>query len=148
MDFSIDLQNFGHFVRARRNALGMTQTELASSIGWTQERISLLENGRYGMPSLPHLCRVAEGLSVPLTAVLNAIGWNDASETAATAQVMDTNSAARLSAGLETATSRLAVIAARLHEVESQFARAEELQLSIRNHEQEMEILLAACKDS
>lgn len=72
-----DLERLGSFIRERRIELGLTQTQLAQRIDWVQERISTLENGRYGLPSLPTLARLAEGLQVPLSALLAACGYED-----------------------------------------------------------------------
>lgn len=75
-DHASDLQALGAFVRQRRQSLGLTQTELGYTFGWTQERISILEHGKYGMPSLPVLARLAGGLHTSLNEVLNAIGYS------------------------------------------------------------------------
>lgn len=74
-----DLAGLGGFVRARRHALGLTQRELGTRIGWVQERVSLLERGGYGLPSLIILARLATALESPLTHVLAALGYQDVS---------------------------------------------------------------------
>lgn len=68
---------FGVFVRERRQVLGCTQERLAHRVQWTQERISRLENGKYGMPSLPALARLATGLEMPLFEMLVAAGYGE-----------------------------------------------------------------------
>jgi two-component system OmpR family sensor kinase len=65
----------GMFIRDRRKTLGLTQTQLAERLGWVQERISTLENGKYGMPSLPALERLANALESKLFEVLVAAGY-------------------------------------------------------------------------
>lgn len=70
-----ELQSLGAFIRERRLALGFTQLQLAQRLGWVQERISLLENGKYGLPSLPSLADLAGALDVPLAHLLDAAGY-------------------------------------------------------------------------
>jgi two-component system OmpR family sensor kinase len=70
-----DLEGLGRFVRERRGSLNLTQTQLAERLDWVQERISLIENGRYGLPSLPALVRLAEALECPLASVVEAVGY-------------------------------------------------------------------------
>ncbi len=69
------LEELGRFIRTRRTTLGLTQTQFAERLGWAQERISILENGKYGMPSLPALARLANSLEIPLLALLEAAGY-------------------------------------------------------------------------
>lgn len=68
------LNALGAFIRERRTRLGLTQTQLAGRLGWAQERISTLEHGKYGMPSLPGLAQLAEALEVPVTSFLPVMG--------------------------------------------------------------------------
>jgi transcriptional regulator with XRE-family HTH domain len=70
-----DLQGLGSFVRQRRLELHLTQQELADRVGYVQERISLLENGKYGLPSLPALADLAYALDTPLPRLLIAVGY-------------------------------------------------------------------------
>lgn len=70
-----DLQGLGHFLRERRTALQLTQTQLGDRLGWSQERVSILENGKYGVPSLHALIRIAEAVQVPLNDVIGATGY-------------------------------------------------------------------------
>jgi transcriptional regulator with XRE-family HTH domain len=70
-----DLHGLGTFIRERRASLHLTQTQLAERLGWTQERISVLENAKYGVPSLQALIRLAEALEVPLDALIEAAGY-------------------------------------------------------------------------
>jgi hypothetical protein len=45
-----DLEALGTFIRDRRHSLRLTQTQLANRFGWVQEKISILEWGKYGTP--------------------------------------------------------------------------------------------------
>ena len=68
---------FGVFLREHRQVLGWTQEQLAHRVQWTQERISRLENGKYGMPRLPALARLAAGLEMPPSEMLAAAGHGE-----------------------------------------------------------------------
>lgn len=72
---SPDLAGLGNFVRERRTALQLSQTQLGQRVGWVQERISLIENGKYGMPSLHALIRLTGALEVPFGDLLQAAGY-------------------------------------------------------------------------
>jgi transcriptional regulator with XRE-family HTH domain len=72
-----DLVALGAFVRQRRLALGMTQTQLARLIGLHQENVSEVEHGKYGLPSVPLLARVAVALQARLSDVIAAAGFPD-----------------------------------------------------------------------
>ena len=70
-----DLERLGRFVRDSRLRLGLSQAQLARRVGWSQERVSVLEHGTYGLPSLPKLDRLATALDVPLADMLEALGY-------------------------------------------------------------------------
>lgn len=70
----LDLHGLGHFLRSRRQAQQLTQSQLGALLGWTQERISLLETGKYGMPSVQALAHLTEALACPLVDLLEAAG--------------------------------------------------------------------------
>lgn len=72
---SANLAALGMVVRERRKALNLTQEQLARRLSWSQERVSTLENGKYGMPSLPLLAHLAEALEIPLRAIMEAVGF-------------------------------------------------------------------------
>ena len=57
--------NVGNVVRALRELRGLTQKELASSIGMTQGFVSYLEAGKK-VPSMQALDRLVEGLDAVL----------------------------------------------------------------------------------
>jgi transcriptional regulator with XRE-family HTH domain len=78
---STDLVGLGNFIRTRRQTLMLTQEQLADRLGWVQERISLLEHGRYGLPSLPSLALLASAIESALGDVLIAAGFEGALET-------------------------------------------------------------------
>lgn len=71
------LDALGAFVRDRRQSLNLTQTQLAERLGWVQERISVLEHGKYGMPSLPALARLAAALETSLYSILGSAGFDE-----------------------------------------------------------------------
>jgi transcriptional regulator with XRE-family HTH domain len=73
----VDLKGLGSLVRRRRRELGLTQTQLGERTGWVQERISLLESGKYGTPSLPALATIADALEITLAQVLQAAGFEE-----------------------------------------------------------------------
>ena len=81
---SPSLEGLGAFIRHRRHILGLTQTQLGERLRWVQERISILENGKYGMPSLPALARLAAALDASLSEVLQAAGYTGSGEPAST----------------------------------------------------------------
>jgi transcriptional regulator with XRE-family HTH domain len=77
---SSNLVALGSFIRTRRRTLELTQEQLAERLGWVQERISLLEHGKYGMPSLPSLARLATAVEMELGDVLVSVGYHGARE--------------------------------------------------------------------
>jgi transcriptional regulator with XRE-family HTH domain len=76
-----DLVALGTFVRTRRRTLELTQDQLAERLGWVQERISLLEHGKYGLPSLPSLALLASAIESELGDLLVSAGYEGALET-------------------------------------------------------------------
>ncbi|MBV9279318.1 MAG: helix-turn-helix domain-containing protein, partial [Chloroflexi bacterium] len=70
-----ELVRLGATIRDRRKELRLTQTQLAERLGWSQERISVLEAGKYGLPSLPLLAHLAEALGLPLATLMEAVGF-------------------------------------------------------------------------
>jgi transcriptional regulator with XRE-family HTH domain len=57
-------------LKAKREALGLSQTVLAEKAKVTGEYISLLESGRKKNPSLDVLRRLAKALGVPVAELL------------------------------------------------------------------------------
>jgi transcriptional regulator with XRE-family HTH domain len=78
-----DLEGLGHFVRERRRTLGLTQEQLGRRLDWVQERISMLENAKYGMPSMGAMACLADALEVEHIELLRAAGFLQASPTSA-----------------------------------------------------------------
>lgn len=70
-----DLIRLGRLIRDRRQELGLTQAEFGRRLGWAQERISILENAKYGIPSLPALVHLADALEMPLPDFLTTAGY-------------------------------------------------------------------------
>jgi transcriptional regulator with XRE-family HTH domain len=77
-----DLSGLGSFIRVRRHTLGLTQSQLADRFGGPQERISVLEHGKYGTPSLPSLARLGDALETSLAELLEAAGYTVAVDAA------------------------------------------------------------------
>jgi transcriptional regulator with XRE-family HTH domain len=73
---TVDLTGMGRFIRERRSALQLTQVQLAEQLSWTQERISVLERGKYGMPSVQALAQLAAALHCSLVEILDAAGFD------------------------------------------------------------------------
>jgi two-component system, OmpR family, sensor kinase len=71
---NVDLLALGAFIREQRTHLGLTQEQLATRCAWAQERVSVLENGKYGTPSLPALVRLAAALEVSVVMLVEAMG--------------------------------------------------------------------------
>jgi transcriptional regulator with XRE-family HTH domain len=61
---------FGEWVRARRNAMGLKQAELAAQSGLGQNLISMVENGKRPDPSATTLVRLLSVLGRPPNDVL------------------------------------------------------------------------------
>src|SRR5579884_3966833 len=70
-----DLPRLGATIRDRRKELVLTQAQLAGRLGWSQERVSALETGKYGLPSLPLLSHLAGALELPLAVLMEAVGF-------------------------------------------------------------------------
>jgi Helix-turn-helix domain len=72
-----DLVNLGMFVSARRRRLGRTQMQLGIRLDWYQERVSLLDSGKSGSPSLRVLAKLAWALAVARADILVAVRFLD-----------------------------------------------------------------------
>jgi transcriptional regulator with XRE-family HTH domain len=142
-----DLITFGVFLRQRRRQLGLTQTQLAERIGWTQERVSVLENGKYGMPSLPQLSRLADGLDLPLDALLDRLGVRSVRPAAAERRGL-TGAQPPLSHRLVSMLDQMHVVEERLRNAERRMHEAESLTASIREQRRMMRVLLDSCSNS
>lgn len=69
MEKEVLLKNLGERIREIREEKGITQKELAHSIGKDQQSIQRLETGRVN-PSIYYLCEIAEGLEVAVEHLL------------------------------------------------------------------------------
>jgi transcriptional regulator with XRE-family HTH domain len=57
---------FGALMKKKREALGLSQAQLAVEIGVSRPYVSKLERGAYARPSPVLLMRIAKRLSIPL----------------------------------------------------------------------------------
>ena len=65
------MQSLGEQIKNIREALGMTQEQLAQRSGLAQSRVSEIENGRTENPNLSTVKKLAEGLNCqPLLQIL------------------------------------------------------------------------------
>lgn len=55
--------NVGHFIRARRRALDLSQDALGACLGLTQQQVQRIEHGQAGI-SADRLVQIAEALGV------------------------------------------------------------------------------------
>ena len=65
----IALKKLGQHIKSIRKEKGLSQVELANSIGKDQQSIQRLETGRIN-PSYYYLCEIAEGLDVKIEEIL------------------------------------------------------------------------------
>lgn len=63
----------GRNIALARRSAGLSQAQLAFRLGAASQEISRLECGRRSCPGLMTLLRVARGLEVPLTDLLDGI---------------------------------------------------------------------------
>jgi transcriptional regulator with XRE-family HTH domain len=61
-------------IRAVREERGLTQQAVARAAGIASDMVSRLENGHYTSPGLRTLLRIADGMGVPLAALLPELG--------------------------------------------------------------------------
>jgi transcriptional regulator with XRE-family HTH domain len=60
----------GHRLRSLREERGLTQQALARAAGIATDMVSRLENGHYSSPGLRTLLRIADGMGLPVSALL------------------------------------------------------------------------------
>lgn len=72
MQREVFLKNLGERIRIIREEKGITQKNLANTIGKDQQSIQRLETGRIN-PSIYYLTEIATGLEVPVTQLLEGI---------------------------------------------------------------------------
>lgn len=151
---SADLKGLGSFVRQRRLELRLTQQELADRMEYVQERISLLENGKYGLPSLPALADLARALETPLRRLLTAAGyWEDMAPNSASAATVTTppgelstitSRARSLREESARLTARMAHLQVRLGTAEEQMQAVDNLREQMAERQQQIQRLLAS----
>lgn len=59
-------QEWGRLVRERREAVGMTQRQLAAAAGLSQQGVSAIEKGLTNTASDPNRLALAQALGVPV----------------------------------------------------------------------------------
>ena len=138
-----DLAVFGHFIRERRRELGLTQTQLGARLGWAQERVSVLERGKYGLPSLPQLCRLAEALALSPGRLFQELGVEGLQGATSGSGA----SRRRIDLQLATTLDRMHTVEQHLHDAEQQVHRADILRASIREQRKQMASLLDTCRE-
>lgn len=149
MDSSTEIYQhaLGNLTRDRRKALGMTQTQLGQRLGWAQERVSILEHGTYGMPSLSQLSRLAHALEMSLGEVLHAMGFEEigGSETSVS-PILDRARLDELNRRVSHLHDQMQAVTSHLNDAEEQLYRADTLRASIREQRARMADLLSACR--
>jgi len=69
MEKEVLLKKLGERIRDIRNEKGITQVQLAHSIGKDQQSIQRLEAGNIN-PSYYYLCEIAEGLKISIEEII------------------------------------------------------------------------------
>jgi transcriptional regulator with XRE-family HTH domain len=138
-----DLVAFGEFVRQRRRSLGLAQTQLGARLGLAQERVSTLENGKYGLPSLPQIHRLADALMVSFDILVEKVGIGGTVPSGAREHAAGIVGRTRLTDQLILAFEQLQEAEKNLAATRSQMKIAEDLTASLRARRQEIAALLA-----
>lgn len=146
MEHAERLVELGRYVRERRRVLGLTQAELGARLGWAQERVSVLETGKYGLPSLPQLCRLADGLGVAVDDLLRPLGVEVVREPRGAGVTPQSHAGSRLSLRLVDLIEQVRTVDERLHDAEHQMVRVELLRNSLREQRELMRTLLDASR--
>lgn len=140
------LMRLGQYVRQRRKALGLTQTELGARLGWSQERVSVVERGTYGLPSLPQLVRLASALQVPISEMLSTLGFGEYTPELADGPTPHLHMR-RLVERITMLRDGVLEVETRTRNAERQLADAASLCREVRTQRQLMAELLSACRD-
>ena len=148
-----DLAALGTFIRTRRQELGLTQSELGARLGYVQERVSLLEHGKYGMPSLPALAAMAEALELPLGKILQAAGYSVPLTDPNVASRMAGERSGEAAAGVQrlyTQSERLlrnmTLLQDQLHHAQRSLERADAMRSEMAIRREHLASLLEACR--
>lgn len=64
------MTELGQRLRSLREERGLTQQALARAAGIATDMVSRLENGHYSSPGLRTLLRIADGMGLPVSALL------------------------------------------------------------------------------
>ena len=72
-------EELGRLVAGRREAIGMTQEELAARIGSQQSYVSQLEKGKIGLPGIKRLAQISFALHLSINELLVNSTWPDVS---------------------------------------------------------------------
>lgn len=70
-------KDFGKEIRKLRNQKDITQTELGNRTGFTKSYLSIIENGRQGIPQPKTLKKLSQGLNVSYGHLMNLAGYAD-----------------------------------------------------------------------
>lgn len=100
-------EELGRLVAARRDAIGMTQDELAARIGSKQSYVSQLEKGKIGLPGIKRLSQISFALGVSISELLMNSSWPDVSDYVAELEAMQR--------GMGSLTGKRAEIARRMY---------------------------------
>ncbi len=92
---SRDAERLAQLVRARREAMHLTQEQLAERVGVSRSEISEIEAGRVRHPRTPVFTRLGRTLGLPASALLAAVGYA-ASEMAGVPEAVDAEGAEEL----------------------------------------------------
>ena len=71
---------FGRYVRARRNAMGLSQRALAQRLAMDDAKLSRWETGRETLPPAKDFARIVKALGVAPEEILRATGYLPSSE--------------------------------------------------------------------
>jgi transcriptional regulator with XRE-family HTH domain len=126
--------------------MGLTQTQLGRRIGYYQERISALERGTYGLPSLPALEELAHALECELTDLLCACGYIRAQTVQAPVQVGAPVSGSRLRDGVQQISRGMDDLQRRLSATESSMHQVELIRERMRTSRREMTEGIQECR--
>ncbi len=81
-------EELGRLIASRRDAIGMTQDELAARIGSRQSYVSQLEQGKIGLPGVKRLSQISFALNISISELLMNSSWPDVSDYVAELEAM------------------------------------------------------------
>jgi len=149
MEYESDLTGLGRFIREQRKRLNLTQEMLGSRLGWAQERISTLENGKIALPTLPQFWRLGNALDVPLQELLrHAVPGPYHTASTPAGDAVAAGHAGGLSKQMVAVIDHLHQVEGHLQQAERELTRANELRASVRARREQMAALLAASREA